>query len=103
MYKAFNKYGIENFTIEEIEQCSNEELDNREIYWINFFNSYKARKGYNCTSGGEGGIKTYEEDIDLIIQRYLKGERLDLLCKEFHHDYSCLRPKLIERGVIINT
>lgn len=103
LYKAFNKYGIENFTIEEIEQCSNEELDNREIYWINFFNSYKARKGYNCTSGGEGGIKTYEEDIDLIIQRYLKGERLDLLCKEFHHDYSCLRPKLIERGVIINT
>lgn len=101
LYAALNKYGIDNFTIEELEQCENSVIDEREIYWIKFYNSYG--EGYNCTGGGEGGIKYYEEHIDEIIERYLNGERLDLLCKEFHYDYASFRPKLIERGITINT
>ena len=101
LYRAFNKYGINSFIFSIVEECPNNELDEKEIYWIDFYNSYS--KGYNCTAGGEGGIKTYEEDIDEIIQRYRNGERLDLLCKEYHHDYSSIRPKLIEKGLIINT
>ena len=101
LYKALKKYGINNFTIEEIEQCNISQLDQREIYWISFYNSYI--KGYNCTEGGEGGIKTFKEDIDIIIQRYLKGERLDLLCKEYHHDYSRIRAKMIAKGVQIDS
>lgn len=101
LYRAFNKYGIENFSISQIEECNNEDLDDREIYWINFYQTYK--NGYNCTKGGEGGIKTYEEDIDKIIQRYKNGERLDLLCKEFHHDYMSIKPHLEKKGVIIDT
>lgn len=34
LYKAFKKYGIENFTFEGIEEVSNEYLDEREKYWI---------------------------------------------------------------------
>lgn len=34
LYKAFNKYGIENFSFEEIEEIPNEMLDERERYWI---------------------------------------------------------------------
>lgn len=102
LYKAFAKYGIENFTVEEIEQCDTSLLDEREIYWISYFNSY-GENGYNCTGGGEGGIKTYEEDIDEIIARYLAGERLDLLCKEYHHDYASIRPKIIAKGIVIDT
>lgn len=35
LYDAFNKYGIENFKIEELEYVeNNQELSNREIYWI---------------------------------------------------------------------
>lgn len=101
LYRAFNKYGVENFTITEIEECDNKDLDNREIYWINFYKTYSD--GYNCTAGGEGGIKTYEEDIEEIISRYQKGERLDLLCKEFHHDYASIRPHLIAKGLSIDT
>ena len=40
LYKAFKKYGIENFTFEEVEEVSNELLDEREKYWIKFYNSY---------------------------------------------------------------
>ena len=101
LYRAFNKYGVENFTITQIEECENKDLDDREIYWINFYKTYL--NGYNCTAGGEGGIKTYEEDIEEIIARYQAGERLDLLCKEYHHDYDSIKPRLIERGVIIET
>lgn len=101
LYRAFSKYGIDNFSIEEIEQCDSDKIDEREIYWIDYFNSY--RKGYNCTAGGEGGIKTHEEYIDVIIERYLNGERLDLVCKEYHCDYLCIRRNMENKGIAINT
>lgn len=101
LYRAFSKYGIDNFSIEEIEQCDSDKIDEREIYWIDYFNSY--RKGYNCTAGGEGGIKTHEEYIDVIIERYLNGERLDLVCKEYHCDYLCIRRNMENKGIVINT
>lgn len=47
---AINKYGIENFTFEIIERCRVEELDDKEIFWINFYNSYAD--GYNQSPGG---------------------------------------------------
>lgn len=68
LYRAFNKYGVENFSIEQLEECDDSILDDREIYWINYYQTYKS--GYNCTAGGEGGIKTFDEDIEEIIERY---------------------------------
>lgn len=54
--KALEKYGIENFKQELLEECtSKEELNNREIYWISFYNSTDADIGYNMTFGGDGG------------------------------------------------
>lgn len=47
---AINKYGINNFTFEIIEQCNPEQLDERERFWIEYFNSYA--EGYNRTPGG---------------------------------------------------
>lgn len=56
LYDAMNKYGYENFTIEEIEQCDDDKLDEREIFWINKLNSYFDHGfGYNMTAGGDGG------------------------------------------------
>ncbi len=53
---AIRKYGLENFTIEVIEECETlEQLNEREMFWIAYFNS-KAPNGYNLTNGGEGGI-----------------------------------------------
>ena len=45
------------------------------------------------------------EDVvqDSIIRRYQNGERLDLLCKEFHHKYDSIRARLVEKGIKINT
>lgn len=104
LYKALKKYGIENFSIEILEECEDLFLDEQEIYWINYYQTYNSRQGYNCTGGGEGGIKNYDEQIiNEIIIRYQAGERLDALCKEFHHDYTSLRKVLIKKGLKIDT
>ena len=49
--KAIHKYGINNFKFDIIEICPVTELDEREIYWIAYYNSYE--KGYNNTKGGK--------------------------------------------------
>ena len=47
LYDAMNHYGYDNFTIEQIEECNDDILDEREIYWIAFFNSTDPSIGYN--------------------------------------------------------
>ena len=54
---AFNKYGKNNFIIEIIETCNNlEELNEREKYWIKFYDSTNNKKGYNIDGGGRKNI-----------------------------------------------
>jgi hypothetical protein len=53
---AKKKYGIDNFVKEIIENCSSEqELNNREIYWIEQLQSTNRKIGYNIAGGGNGG------------------------------------------------
>lgn len=55
LYIAMNKYGIENFLVEEILECANEELSSYEILYIEKFKTY-GKTGYNATKGGDGTI-----------------------------------------------
>ena len=61
LYRAFNKYGINVFKIEIVEECSSEEVNERECFWITYYNSYHY--GYNATLGGEGRLKYNYEEI----------------------------------------
>lgn len=68
IHKAIKKYGVEHFTFEILEECNIEELDDREIYWISYYNSKES--GYNCTEGGEGAshpVVLSDNDVDSII------------------------------------
>jgi group I intron endonuclease len=54
---AIKKYGKENFKKEIIEKCSNnEELCEREKYWIKKLDATNHEIGYNISKGGIGGI-----------------------------------------------
>ena len=54
--QAMSQCGLENFTIEIIEECATQEQANeRERFWIKVLNC-KMPNGYNRSSGGEGGI-----------------------------------------------
>ena len=45
---------MDNFTFDILEICKKEELSQKEIYWIKYFNSMNPN-GYNLTAGGDGG------------------------------------------------
>ena len=48
--RAIHKYGRDKFHIKLLEECPIEKLDEREIYWIAYYDSFK--NGYNLTLGG---------------------------------------------------
>ena len=70
VYNAIRKYGWDNLLWEIIEECnSQEELNEKEKYWISYYHSYckdkKYNKGYNATVGGEGHNTTKFELSDI--------------------------------------
>lgn len=80
-YYAIRKYGVEHFSPIIIEDNIPEtELNNKEIYWINFYNSYK--NGYNSTIGGEGDKKYPEKEI---LNLWNKGYS----CSDISNELGC--------------
>lgn len=72
--KAIKKYGKQNFTIELIEEVKQDELDEREVYWISYYDSYN--QGYNCTLGGQNGATrptslNWREENEVIEAKFL--------------------------------
>ena len=75
--RAIANYGIDAFEVSVIEECDDEEkLNEREIYWIAFYNC-KNPHGYNLTDGGEG-IIGYKFSPELIekISKSRQGKKL---------------------------
>lgn len=58
IHNAIRLYGKENFKWEILKECTEEELDDLEIYYIDLYNSTDRNIGYNLTTGGSGGHKT---------------------------------------------
>lgn len=50
LYKAMRHDGVENFSFEIMEYCSQQELNEKEKFWIDYF--FSQDWGYNMTSGG---------------------------------------------------
>lgn len=57
LWNSINKYGKENFENHIIEWCSSQnQLNEREKYWIKKYNSTNRKNGYNLAIGGEGFV-----------------------------------------------
>lgn len=50
IHRAIRKYGLDNFSFDIIEECPEELLNTREVFWIKYYDSYN--NGYNATEGG---------------------------------------------------
>jgi group I intron endonuclease len=68
LLKAIKEYGKDSFVkeiIEEIDSHNHNVLDERETYWIVYYDSANPSSGYNITKGGSGwssyGIKRSDE------------------------------------------
>lgn len=58
LYASFKKHGVENHIFKIIEECHLDILDEREIFYIDLFES--TVKGLNIKLGGNGGKQTQE-------------------------------------------
>ena len=96
LYFAMNKYGIEHFHIELIEET--DEPNEREIYWISYFDSYY--NGYNATKGGEG---TKVLDYDAIKDYQLKVKNVKKTAEQFNSDREYISKILKTKGIYIQT
>ena len=73
LYRAIRKYGLENFRFVVLEETLIEELDNREKYWIEYYESHNKEKGYNLTDGGSSATfailtKEQVDEIKLLLE-----------------------------------
>ena len=66
-YQAIQQYGWNNFSYEILEYCPVKDLNDREVYWIAYYNSY--HNGYNMNKGGSNKSSVdYEQVFDLWKQ-----------------------------------
>jgi group I intron endonuclease len=76
--KSVNKYGIENFQKEILQYCvDKEDLNESEIYWIDYFGAVKSDLFYNVAPGGVAfnkGIQHTEESC-LKMSLLKKGRK----------------------------
>lgn len=82
VHLAMNKYGIDNFSFSILEECSVMELDDREKYWIKFYDSNDKKKGYNLTSGGKNNIALSGENHSQAKLTQQQVDNIKLLLKE---------------------
>lgn len=96
LYSAFNKYGIENFKIEELEYLEDDsKLSEREIYWIQELGTY-GHNGYNATKGGDG---TQLYDHKEIIELYNLGYSTPKVAKKIGCDLTTVLKVLKANGI----
>lgn len=94
LYNAMNKYGVEYFSIERLEECTSEEAPEREKYWIEKLGTYKH--GYNATCGGDGKqIYNYKE----IAAKYKELQSQKETATFFHCDIFTVHQACIEEDV----
>ena len=68
-HSALRKHGKEAFTYEVIEECDNDKLNEREIYWIAHYKSNIKEFGYNMTKGGKyTNIKFRQKRLALPVE-----------------------------------
>lgn len=75
---AIKKYGASSFSKEIIEECKTvEELNEREKYWIEYYNAVKSDEFYNLALGGDGGntITGYTDEQKETLSNKLSAMR----------------------------
>lgn len=74
-YNAIQKYGYNNFKYEVVESgLTATEADEREKYWISYYNSCYKEYGYNISSGGQNKKGEVLPETRKKLSEALKGK-----------------------------
>ena len=88
LYRAIRKYGLENFSFEILEECKAEQLNEKENYWIKYFNS--QNEGYNETL----------TEYNLVSQK-MTSEILENIIQDLNEKYFKIKECLTRCGNIV--
>lgn len=80
LYRALRKYGINNFQFSIVEECEPDDLIEKEIYWIQYYEAF-GPKGYNQTPGGDGSPKVLDSQL---IEQYNLGKTIEEISNYFN-------------------
>lgn len=92
LYRAFRKYGKENFICETI--CETNNPNDDEKYWIEYYNS--VNQGYNVSYGGYGGTILGKDIEKNIIDLYKHGESIRSIHRNTNLSRDYIRTCLIK-------
>ena len=75
LQKSWNKYQEESFSWEIVEFCDEEDLNDKEIYWIAYYkcNHVKYRQRFNTTDGGQGTKSAFSKSTKGYLAIYKDG------------------------------
>jgi group I intron endonuclease len=74
LYSSLIKHGFENHSVEVLILTDNmDELNEKEIFFINEFKTYDTKNGLNLTKGGEGMRKQHSEKTKKRISEGVKN------------------------------
>lgn len=95
IYKAMRKYGVKNFLFETIEKCQANELDEKERYYIERYNS--RNNGYNEAIGGKGKPLWTDKQLEACKILYDNHWLLKDISNLFNSNPSTVGKKLKEK------
>lgn len=105
--KALKKYGKKNFQVKIIEWGNSlEDLNKKEIYWIDYYNAARSEDFYNVSLGGGGFLMTDEmKEINRQTQKIVQchpdvveKKRKALLGKKLPKE-SCLKMSIKQKEI----
>lgn len=72
LQNSWNKYEEKNFEFTIIEECNVDMLNNKEIYWINYYDSCNNSNGYNEKTGGNNNFVLSDNYINKMREAQFK-------------------------------
>lgn len=101
LYRAFHKYGVENFSAEILGEYREGLLEEKEAENIILYNSY-GKTGYNATLGGDG--KRYLSlNESYIITSYQMYFSIEKLARDLKVDRDSIKKVLLKNNIgIVN-
>lgn len=95
--KAIAEYGKENFTIETIEECNEEDLDAREKYWIAYYDSFN--NGYNNTLGGRNDNYVATDKVNFVLLLWSQGLTVNKIVQQTGLNVETVRSYLNKNNI----
>ena len=97
LYNPFLKHGVENHTFEIIEECSIDILNEREVYYVELYDTFNSKNGLNLMGGG-GNTAVRSEETKAKIREARKGMKPNLGKK--HSEETKKKLSILNKGNI---